>query len=85
MYGRRRRRADGDDYLDSEVEPWLDVNPIDEDNLVGTWQQDRWSNGGARGLVAGASFDGGDTWQTVPFPGSRCAPAVTISGRPIPG
>ena len=44
----------GTNYLHSEVEPWLDVNPSpgrDEDNVVGIWQQDRWSNGGARGSL----------------------------------
>jgi len=59
----------GTNFLSSEVEPWIDFNPTDGDNVVGIWQQDRWSNGGARGFVAGASFDGGDTWQTVPVPG----------------
>jgi len=29
--------------------------------LIGVWQQDRWSNGGARGLGTGVSFDGGKT------------------------
>ena len=33
------------------------------DNIVGIWQQDRWSNGGARGLVGGVSFDGGTSRQ----------------------
>ena len=37
-------------YPHSEVEPWLDVNPTNTANIVGAWQQDRWSNGGARGL-----------------------------------
>src|SRR5688500_3526191 len=46
-------------YLNSEVEPWLDVNPADAGNVVGIWQADRWDNGGARGLVAGVSQDGG--------------------------
>ncbi|HSB77484.1 MAG TPA: sialidase family protein [Candidatus Methylomirabilis sp.] len=41
------------------------MNPM---NIVGSWQQDRWSNGGSRGLVAGVSFDGGATWANVPIP-----------------
>jgi hypothetical protein len=45
------------------------VNPRDPDNIVAFWQQDRWSDGGSRGNVAGASFDGGATWQIVPVPG----------------
>jgi hypothetical protein len=56
-------------YLDSEVEPWVVVNPTDPQNIVGFWQQDRWSHGGAKGNVAGVSFDGGATWQIVPVPG----------------
>src|SRR5687768_9957196 len=34
-------------FPNSEVEPWIDVNPDDTENIVGIWQQDRWSNGGA--------------------------------------
>jgi hypothetical protein len=56
-------------YLNSEVEPWIDVNPTNPSNVVGIWQQDRWSNGGARGLVAGVSTNGGTSWQQVPIPG----------------
>jgi hypothetical protein len=55
-------------FPNSEVEPWIDVNPQDAQNIVGIWQQDRWSNGGARGLVAGVSFDGGDNWAQVIIP-----------------
>ena len=58
----------GTNFLDSEVEPWVDVNPTNPNNIVGGVQQDRWSNGGARGLVAGVSFNGGTTWQTVVIP-----------------
>ncbi len=58
----------GANYLHSEVEPWIDVNPTNPGNLVGTWQQDRWSNGGARGLLAGVTMDGGATWQSVVIP-----------------
>ncbi|NIR32132.1 MAG: exo-alpha-sialidase [Gammaproteobacteria bacterium] len=51
------------------MEPWVDVNPLDPDNIVAFWQQDRWSNGGARGNVAGVSLNGGMSWQIVPVPG----------------
>jgi len=51
----------------SEVEPWVDVNPTDSNNIVATWQQDRWSNGGSRGLFVGVSTDGGATWTRVPL------------------
>jgi len=49
----------GTPYLNSEVEPQVDVNPTNPLNIVGAWQQDRWSNGGANSLVAGVSHDGG--------------------------
>jgi len=55
-------------FLHSEVEPWIEVNPNNALHLVGGWQQDRWSNGGARGNVAGVSFDGGFTWAPVVIP-----------------
>lgn len=59
----------GINFTDSEVEPWVEVNPADPDNIVAFWQQDRWSDGGARGNVAGVSLDGGNSWQIVPVPG----------------
>jgi hypothetical protein len=57
----------------AEVEPFVAANPHFPLNLVGVWQQDRWSNGGARGLGAGYSFDGGVSWKRVFPPFSRCA------------
>ena len=66
--------------LDSEVEPQVAVNPTTVGtkhvNIVGVWQQDRWSNGGAQGLVAGFSFDGGKTWSQSTQPFSACAPGA---------
>src|SRR6266852_4921690 len=52
----------GTNYVNAEVEPWVDINPTNSSNLVGVFQQDRWSNGGAHGLVATFSSDGGATW-----------------------
>src|SRR5215218_7948311 len=52
----------GINFPDSEVEPWLEVNPADPDNVVTFYQQDRYSNGGSKGNAAGVSFDGGETW-----------------------
>jgi hypothetical protein len=51
--------------IGSEVEPWIDVNPTDVNNMIGVWQQDRWSNGGSRGLVAGVTTNGGTSWTIV--------------------
>ncbi len=65
-------------YLNAEVEPQVAVNPATVGtghvNVVGTWQQDRWSNGGAHGLVAGFSSDGGISWGETSLPFSACAP-----------
>ena len=55
----------GTAFVGSEVEPSIDVNPASPANIVGIWQQDRWSNGGARGLVVGASVNGGTSWTPV--------------------
>src|SRR5215470_4425607 len=42
-------------YPEAEVEPSVSADPAHPARLVGVWQQDRFSNGGARGLVAGYS------------------------------
>lgn len=66
----------GQVYVNAEVEPWVAVNPASSPgslNIIGVWQQDRWSNGGAHGLVAGFSFDGGATWGQTSLPFSACA------------
>ena len=52
----------------SEVEAWVAVNPLYPNHIVTSWQQDRWSNGGARSNVAAVSFDGGQHWLEVPLP-----------------
>jgi hypothetical protein len=64
-------------FLHSEVEPWIDANPNNPRNLVGIFQQDRWSNGGARGLVAAVTLNGGSSWRMVVIPGiSRCSGGI---------
>jgi hypothetical protein len=42
-------------------------------NLIGSWQQDRWSDGGAKGQVATWSFNGGASWGQTPQPFTECA------------
>jgi hypothetical protein len=64
----------GTNYPNAEVEPYVAVNPANTRNVVGAWQQDRWADGGARGLVAGASFNGGLTWTETTLPFDACAP-----------
>ena len=46
-------------YPNAEEEPWVDVNPTNPLNLIAVWQQDRWSDGGAHGLVTAVSHNGG--------------------------
>jgi hypothetical protein len=61
----------------SEAEPYLAVNPTNAKNVVAVWQQDLWSNGGGRGVAAGVSFDGGNSWREVVIPG-----ITLVSGGP---
>src|SRR5215831_11344577 len=65
--------AGGINYPRSEVEPFGSVNPTNPSNIVTVFQQDRWSGGGAHGLAAGVSKDGGASWSIVPLPFSSCA------------
>jgi hypothetical protein len=67
----------GTNFLNSEVEPWLSVSSVDRSgdgaaDQIGAYQQDRWSNGGSRGIVASVLHAG--TWQQVVIPGvSKCS------------
>lgn len=64
----------GTEYRNSEVEPFVAVNPARQRNRIGVWQQDRWSSGGANGVLARVSDDGGTTWRSsISPPFSRCA------------
>jgi hypothetical protein len=67
-------------YVNSEVEPHVAVNPSNPNHLVAAWQQDRWSNGAARGLRSAASFDGGRTWATSSATFSRCTGGNAANG-----
>ncbi len=67
----------GTNFVNAEVEPYVAVNPANPMNVIGVWQQDRWSNGGAHGLVAGFSLDGGKTWGETPLPFSACASGLS--------
>lgn len=67
-------------YLNAEVEPHLAVSPLDANHMVAVWQQDRWSNGSARGLMSAVSFDGGANWARTPLPFSRCGGGTAANG-----
>ncbi len=67
-------------YPNAEEEPWVDVNPTKPNNLIAVWQQDRWSDGGAHGLVTAVTHNGGATW-TLAFPHfSTCAGGTAQNG-----
>src|SRR3954453_5126099 len=61
-------------YMNAEPEMRSTINPANASNIVGAYQQDRWDNGGARGLVSSWSKNGGATWHPVAIPGiTRCS------------
>ena len=63
----------GVNFPGAEVEPWIEVDPTDPMDIVGFYQQDRYSNGGAKGNVASVSTNGGVTWIQVAVPNdTRC-------------
>ncbi len=66
--------------VNSEVEPFVAVNPTDPDNVVAVYQQDRWSNGGAHGLVTAVSHDGGATWSRTFAHFSSCSGGTAANG-----
>src|SRR5207253_4579680 len=57
-------------------EPSVAVNPTNPKNIVAEWMDH-----GQAGNVAGASFDGGKTWQNVAIPGiSQCTGGTSPEG-----
>jgi hypothetical protein len=76
--------ASGTLYRGAEVEPMLARNPADPNHLIGVWQQDRWSDGGAAGQATGVSFDGGRTWLRAQATLSRCTGGNAANGGDYP-
>ncbi|HMA32765.1 MAG TPA: sialidase family protein [Casimicrobiaceae bacterium] len=64
--------ATGVPYPGAEVEPMIAIDPQDPSRMIGVFQQDRWSDGGARGLRTGYSFDGGLSWSLTQASFSHC-------------
>jgi len=62
----------GSVFPNAVVEPSIAIDPTNAQHLIGVWQQDRWSNGGANGIVSAATFDGGQTWTRSSAKFSRC-------------
>ena len=60
-------------YPNTAIEPWVAVDPTTPSRLLVGHQQDRWSDGGSRGLVGVVSSDGGATWtNTIPNDITQC-------------
>jgi hypothetical protein len=54
---------------ETQAEPHLAINPEQENNLLASYQEGRFADGGARVLTYAASFDAGRTWQEGILPG----------------
>ncbi|MBB2500565.1 sialidase family protein [Amycolatopsis echigonensis] len=65
-------------YPGAEVEPHVAADPADPAHLVGSFQQDRWNDGGSNGLTNVVSRNGGATWTLAASQPafSRCAGAA---------
>ncbi|MEX3968310.1 sialidase family protein [Paraburkholderia sp. EG286B] len=60
-------------YSSTSIEPWIAVDPTDPSRLLAGHQQDRWNDGGSRGLVGVASSDAGTTWSnSIPTGVTAC-------------
>lgn len=71
----------GTEFVDSEVEPFLAVDPSNPNVLIGAWQQDRWSNGGAEGNVTATSTNGGAGWAVnAQTKSSKCTGGTAANG-----
>jgi hypothetical protein len=73
-------------FLNSEVEPWIDVDPTsagdaDGPNLIGVYQQDRYGTGGARGLGTSVSPNGGQSY--VPLTAAQLPKFSQCAGNPL--
>ena len=76
----------GINFANAEVEPVAAIHPANPKLLLAAWQQDRWSNGGARALVSAVSSDGGANWEPVrviytPAPAAGAGSSQTIGNR----
>jgi hypothetical protein len=72
--------AGSTNYPDAEVEPYVAADPSNPSHLVASFQQDRWNDGGANGLINVVSQDGGLTWTLA-----ASQPAFSICEGATPG
>ncbi len=60
-------------FPNTAIEPWIAVDPTDQSRLLVGHQQDRWSDGGARGDIGVVSANGGGAWtDTIPSNTTEC-------------
>ncbi len=63
----------GTNFAGSAIEPWIAADPTTQGHLLTGTQQDRWSNGGSRGLQAAVTINGGRSYvKTQPQGVSLC-------------
>jgi hypothetical protein len=68
-------------FVNSEVEPHVMVDPSNPDIIIGAWQQDRWNNGGAEGNVTATSLNGGAGWAiNAQTKSSNCTGGTAANG-----
>jgi hypothetical protein len=68
-------------FVNSEVEPHVVVDPSNPDIIIGAWQQDRWNNGGSEGNVSATSLNGGATWTiNAQTKSSNCTGGTPANG-----
>ncbi len=67
-------------YTNAEVEPHIAINPANPMNLIASWQQDRWSNGGSQGNTVAATLNGGQTWTLQTVKASMCGGGTAANG-----
>jgi photosystem II stability/assembly factor-like uncharacterized protein len=63
----------GTNYPGTADEPWVAANPRHPGQVIGVYQQDRWSSGGARGVAESWSSDGRH-FHHVALPFTHCTP-----------
>lgn len=71
-------------YVNAEVEPYVAADPRNPRHLISVYQQDRYPNDGANGVLASVSTNGGRSW-TIPPLGkqptfSRCSGGNAANG-----
>lgn len=54
---------DGSGQPEMQTEPMISINPQDPDNLISGYQDNRFNDGGARGLTYAFSQNAGRTWE----------------------